>query len=361
MHEPEQYEAVQFHNFMAVDKTTDYFSEISRSFMHSPRDQMSMQVILILMGVVALLCAIIAFMWWRARRASVYVPHGWLLTPQEIEAILVTARDQRSKVEIQFHSEETKRRSAYCSIYDVVNGAITLECAGLQNISRSWMGRIVDCYFRIQDEERKDRYYMFSSSISGIRPVGKDISHLSLDIPTKLELKQKRACLRVDPPEQYILGIAVWREKLLGDGNHDLNVKHWGPSVLSFIPGKRAQIRLENISAGGIKLHVKRDFAKQSGLEFNIGDHLFVLLDLWEPENGQRQRFWLLCRIQMPFIDFETRDVDLGLQFLKRAETVENSTTELRWMPSLRNNEVDEVGNWAMKRHLELYRDKGLE
>lgn len=345
----------------AVDKTTDYFSEISRSFVDSPRGLLSMQVIAVLCVIVAVLLCIIAFMWWRSRNKGVYVPHGWLLTPVDIEKTLNTALDQRSKFELQFHATDERRRSTFCSVYDIRDGFITLECLGLGNISRNWMGRSVDCYFRVRGEKRTDIYYMFSSTIAGIRPVADDVSHISLHMPTKLEQKQKRASLRVDPPEQYILGLALWKESLLADGSHDLNLKNWGRPLLSYVPGKRVQIRLENVSAGGLKLHVKRKDAKASGLDFNIGEKYFVLLDLWEPDTGQRMRFWLLCRLQMPYIDFETRDVDLGLQFLKRAENEANSTTELRWLPALKGNEVDEIGNWSMKRHLELYREKGLE
>lgn len=347
---------------LAADRTTEYFSEIGRSFSDSSmRDQLSMQVIGVLAAIVAVLVTVIVLMWLRARRNAVYIPHGWILTPTDIEVTLKSAMDQRSKFEVQFHSETEKRRSTFCTVFDVANGVITMECSGLKNISKSWMGRMVDCYFRVQDEKRSQRYYMFSSSIAGIRPVTTEISHISIAIPEKLEQKQKRASLRVDPPEQYILGIAVWKERMLGDGNHDLNIKNWGKPLLSYIPGKRAQIRLSNISAGGVKLHVKRQDAKDSGLEFNIGDRLFILLDLWEPETGQRQRHWLLCRLQLPFTDFETRDMDLGMQFLRRAEMKEGSNSELAWGPSLRSNEVDEIGNWAMRRHLELYREKGLE
>lgn len=321
---------------------------------------MSLQVIIILSCIVTLLVGIIIVMWLRSKHKAAYIPHGWLFKPEEIEKTLFTARDQRSKFEVQFHSENEKRKSTFCSVVDVHEGVITLECSGLTNINRNWMGKIVDCYFKVQDDKRNDRYYMFSSSIAGIRPVANEISNVSITIPSKLEQKQKRGSLRVDPPEQYIMGIAIWPEKLNGDGTHDMNIKNWGKPLLSFIPGKRAQVRLGNISAGGLKIHVKRQDAKDSGLAFNIGDRFFVLLDLWEPETGQRQRYWLLCRLQLPFIDFETRDVDLGLQFLRRAETT-TSVSELVWSQPLKANEVDDIGNWAIKRHLELYREKGLE
>jgi hypothetical protein len=346
----------------AVDKTTDYFSEISRSFTDtSAREMVSMQVIMVLLAVVAVLVAIIIIMWLRSKRSAVYVPHGWVLDPQSIRTDLKNAMDQRSKMELQFHSETDKRRSTFCILYDLGADSVTMECSSLKNISSNWLGKTVDCYFRMQDEKRTPQHYMFTSSIIGIRPVGNEICHLNLSVPEKLEMKQKRAALRVDPPEQYIMGIALWPEKLLADAKHDMNFKNWGKPVLSFIPGKRAQVRLVNISAGGVKLHIKRHDAKECGLSFNIGDRIFILLDLWEPETGTRTRYWLLCRLQMPYVDFETRDVDLGLQFIQRAEAVENAHGELYWLPPLRGNEVDEIGNWAMRRHLELYREKGLE
>ncbi|UZP68202.1 hypothetical protein N1030_04275 [Desulfovibrio mangrovi] len=345
-----------------MDKTTDYFSEISRSFTHSTASEMiSMQAILVLLIVVLVLVGVIIVMWFRSKKNTVYIPHGWVLEPQSIQKNLNEAMELRSKMELQFHSESNRRRSTFCSLYEMSADTVTMECSTLKNISRNWLGKYVDCYFRIQDEHHNPLHYMFTSPIIGIRPVGNDICHLNLAMPNKLELKQKRAALRVDPPDQYIMGIALWPEKLLSDATHDMNFKNWGKPVLSYIPGKRAEIRLVNVSAGGLKLHVKRQNAKECGLSFNIGDRLFVLLDLWEPEAGQRNRYWLLCRLQMPYIDFETRDVDLGLQFMRRAEIVDNSNGELFWLSPLRDNEVDEIGNWAMKRHLELYREKGIE
>jgi len=180
-------------------------------------------------------------------------------------------------------------------------------------------------------------------------------------LPEVLEQRQKRAFLRVEPPEQYVLGMALWAEPLDTTGSMKMNIKDWGKPALVFIPNKTSDIELVNISAGGARLKVRRERAKKCGLTFTIAERFMLLLDLWEPELGKRDRYWLLCRTQTPFIDFETRDVDLGVQFIGYARNRENSTHELVWQPMKAGEGIEVIGNWAMKRHLELYRERGPE
>lgn len=348
---------------LIADRTTNYFSQLSDSFAHTSfQSQLSVQVILILSAVVLVLIGIIVVMWRVNKKKAAYIPHGWVLEPAAIATQFSEAITQRSKFEVQFHSKDEKRRSTFCSPLDFSNDTLTLEAAGLKNISKHWVGRNIDCFFRVQDEKHNYTYYTFTGPIAGLRPVSSEICHVYLKTPEKLERKQRRAALRVDPPEQYILGLALWEGKeLSGRDEYDMNIKHWGKPALAFIPGKKNQLSLDNISAGGIKITVKRKHAKECALPFTIGDLLMVLLDLWEPETGERMRFWVACRVRNPFIDFETHDVEVGLQFIDQLQLQENSQYKLEKIPQTMRFEVEEIGNWAMHRHLEIYREKGLE
>ncbi len=344
----------------SVDQTADYFAEISRSFATlSDRNQLPTQAILILLVVVLLLVAAIIVMRIRAKRTPGYVPYGWAFTPEQIRDTLNLALDQRSKFEMQFHTQAGNRRITYCSPSEIRSDAIWLQVdTSGSTTGQGWKGRKVDCYFRVWNDKRVQTHYMFTSDIIDARSQGETLLLVGVALPERLEQRQKRASLRVTPPEQYILGIALWPEKIRPDGTQDLSLRNWGSPSLSLIPGKRAELRLVNVSAGGIKLFIPRQHVRTCGLAFAKGDKLFLLLDLWEPETGQRLRFWLLCRVQNPVVNHDTQDMELGLQFLRRADTREDSLNELAWLPNLRDHEVEDVGNWAIKRHLELYREK---
>ncbi|MEZ0575876.1 hypothetical protein [Halodesulfovibrio aestuarii] len=347
--------------FSASTSSNNFFSQIGKSFSASSfRTETALFTVYALLLIVAILIAVIIFMWFKNRKNNKYIPQDWVLHPSHIANTLRIARDEHEKFEVQFHSNGEKRRSTSCLLTDVSKDVLTIECSGLTNLQSSWVGKDVDCYFQVHKVSTGSTFFMFTTQILGVRGYANGTAILTLQTPVKLEQRQKRASLRISPPQQYIMGLAAW---IAPDGistKGTLDIRQWGRPVLTYLPEKSSQIILDNISAGGTKVRIPRAEMRKCDLDFKIGDKLFLLIDLWDPDTGQRVRYWLLCRVQNPFIDFVTHDAELGLQFLFTAQPDKKNTAELRWIEEPIGTGLDSIGNWVMRRHLELYREKGI-
>jgi hypothetical protein len=82
------------------------------------------------------------------------------------------------------------------------------------------------------------------------------------------------------------------------------------------------------------------------------------MLDLWNPDKAQWLRFWVYCLMQSPVLDFETKGMDLGAQFMVWAKPAKNGDSALLWLKLASSGEVKPLGNWIMRRHLEYFRER---
>lgn len=123
-------------------------------------------------------------------------------------------------------------------------------------------------------------------------------------------------------------------------------------------------VALLNLSGGGLRLLVPRATARSAtarGMNLDIGGRLTALLELYDPQHDRSLGFWLQCRIQNRFVAFETRDVELGLQVLAWGQARDNAPHMADWKPLSDEGEVEPLGNWVIRRHLELYRESGSD
>ena len=85
------------------------------------------------------------------------------------------------------------------------------------------------------------------------------------------------------------------------------------------------------------------------------------MLDLIEPDQNKLLRFWIQCRIQSVWFEHPSRDLYMGVQFLAWARPREHPgngiPSEIEWLRLPSSNEVEAIGNWIMRRHLELFRE----
>lgn len=324
---------------------------VSRQSSYNEFDDIFMLVIAVL-AVAALVLAAVAY----RNAKKKYIPHDWVVDPKEISSILETSIDQRSRYEIIFPVEgEDRRPSVVSSLHSQQAGVLNFECHDIRNLSSSWLGRTSEIYFKIK-VEGKFYFYSFNTVVDGIRKTRENSWMLSFRMPHNLEAKQKRNFLRIAPPSEYVLGIAVWPTDPV-TGALPTDIRLCGRPHLALVPGRVAQLELKDISAGGGRIIVQREDAQNSGLEFHIGDKLVLLLDLLEPEDSSRLRMLFHCRVQNPFIDFSSQNVELGFQFIKWGKIKEGTSTELEWFRLSKGGEVEPLGNWIMRRHLEDYRE----
>jgi len=338
-----------------ISPSASSFWEIQRHFLERTLDMNAIREILIgVCGIVAALGLIMLILHFRPRKP--YVPQDWIFDPTAIRNTINLAVIQRSKFELQFAMEGEARRPALrCTAVNLNEKDFTLEASGLTTLSTRWEGRPVDCFFMIRNREAY-LFYAFTTSITSIKVI-KDICLIKLTLPAKLETRQKRSYLRITPPEEYMLGAALWRGPHMPGDEKRGDLALWAKPSRIWLPGTREDFTIRDISSGGMRLHLPRQVLAEEMDFINISAQFMVMLDLWDPDKAQRLRFWLLCRMQSPVLDFETKGMDLGAQFLAWAKPAETGGSSLLWLKLASSGEVEPLGNWIMRRHLEFFRE----
>ncbi len=313
-------------------------------------------------GVAVLVIGIVTFNVIRKRLKGRVAPVGVITEPAKVRAILEEALAHRSRLDLKFLPAEPSRRSSACSIVDLDAATMQLEPPSYVTVTPEWMGRQVECFFRLFTPKGQPIFYTFESSVIGVTKRGDKINQLTIAAPDHLHLQQKRAFLRLDPPPQYLLGLAVWNDNWEGDALPPANIKSWGRPPLVFVPDKSENpVSISNISASGMRITVLHEAVKESRLSTQLSSRLLMLLDLYNPETERKQRFWLRCRVQNMYEVFETRDVEIGLQVIATGRPVlDDVPYELAWQ-EVGEDGVEALAIWVMRRHLELYREQEVE
>jgi hypothetical protein len=121
------------------------------------------------------------------------------------------------------------------------------------------------------------------------------------------------------------------------------------------------QFQILDLSAGGIRLSISSEVMRSRQLHFNSLDQLILMLDIFDPASNQRMRFWMQCRAQNVWVEHGSRDVHIGMQFLSwgrpKEETGSAKHSNVEWLRLSSAKEIEPLGNWIMRRHLELFRE----
>lgn len=341
-------------------------SDIQQSFFSRRFDVSAVETWL--WGVAALAALIILYLLVRAIIASrtKYIPHGEIIDTRVIRDILRTAFDQRRPFEVQVQTDAGQRRPTLrCSPERLDDNSFTVEINGLKNLSERWLGRKVTVFFRVLSG-KEFTYYTFPASILKIDIPRQGVCHISLPMPDALENRQKRAFLRMPPPREFFKGAALWHGETMPPPEKLNEISLWPRPRLLAIPNRVEQFFIIDLSAGGARLRIPPNVAAEQHLQFGAGEQLIIMLDLYDPELEKRLRFWLQCRIQSVWVEQPSRDVHMGLQCLGWARPKEladhsGPAGSIEWLRLSKSNEVEPLGNWIMRRHLELFRENPLE
>jgi hypothetical protein len=342
------------------------FQKIQQNFNSRSFDFESISLWLLGVSIIALLILLIlAVKKLRAGRRS-YQPEGSVDDPKAILAILKETFDQRRTFEVQLHTEAGHRRPTLrCTPEYLGKSRITIAVSGLESLSQRWVGRPVMVFFRLM-LHNTFVYYTFASQISGISNPKRGVCHISLPLPERLDNRQKRSFLRINPPHEFILGSALWCGDHMPRPETFQDFFAWPRPKLLHIPHRVQQLQLLDISAGGARIGIEHKVLRRYKLKFNTLEQVILMLDLFDSDQGKRLRLWTLCRVQNQWREHSTRDVQLGLQFLAwgrpqspNAEAENSGGVE--WLRLSSANEIEGLGNWIMRRHLELFRDTPAE
>lgn len=336
-------------------------SDIQQGFYSRAFDIQAVDTWLIgLAAVVGAITTYLAVKAIRARRVH-YFPHGSITDPKMIQRIIREAFDQRRSFEVQVQTDTGQRRPTLrCAPEYLGQTSFTVEISGLKSLSDKWLGRAIAVYFRIM-LDKEFTYYTFASRIDGIHQPRQGVCHITLPLPSALENRQKRSFLRMTPPPEFLMGAALWHGDNVPPPEKLNDVTLWARPQLLLIPDRMVQFSILDLSAGGIRLSVPSKVIRTTQLKFTAADEFILMLDLFDPENNKRLRFWMQCRAQNVWLEHGSHDVHMGLQFQSWARPKEGAEATqpggVEWLRLSSAHEVEPVGNWIMRRHLEMFRE----
>jgi hypothetical protein len=292
------------------------------------------------------------------------LPPGWYVDADKIQEILEVALEQRSKFELRFLPTDYTRRAAACALLDIGAETLTLEPPTYVEAGQNWVDREIECFFRINEERGQVFFYRFTSTIQAVSYAPQDIARVEVEFPKLLHNHQKRGFLRISPPAHLFMGVAIWLERSLPQnerGAPAADLSRWSKPLFTYIPDKKSNpVQVKNISAGGLRLGIERSAVKGRDIEMRLSDRIVILLDLYDPDTERKKRFWLRCRVQNFQEDFDTKDLEIGLQFVGVGRLEENGEKRVIWF-DVGEDGIEPMAVWVMQRHLELFREKGLD
>ena len=343
---------------------------VDRSFLGNVKDAfggfgITPEMILLILGTVVVLVVVavtvIVLNRFFIRRDTQEVPADWIVRKSEIVSTFNAVLAQRSKIEMSFYREGQKSKPTSCSLEEVKANSLMLGGSGFLRVDKDWIGRRVECFFKLVNpkDTTQMRFHTFTSDILGIKKMSHGSIQLTLNLPEKIVLRQKRGHFRMEPPSQYLMGVAVWPESPDKPGKPESHLKKWGRPRLTHVAGARRTFRVVNFSAGGLRLEVPSALAKEIEMSFEIDEKYILLIDLYEPKDQKRIRFWLFAVVRNRYEEFESKKLETGLQFTAAGTRLKDSKDQIKWT-EVADKGVVRLENWLVKRHLELFREKGI-
>lgn len=282
--------------------------------------------------------------------------------PAKIRALLETALTQRSKMRVSFVRDDPGAHSTDATILSVDRArGIELEMTSLVRASQSWVGKLVACDFRLRLDPRRDyhNFFAFVVPVLAIAKAGDDFVHMRVAWPKRLELEQKRAFLRIEPPRNAILELELWPELAArGSQGRLTDPATWGDPLLRFDPDQAGpDMELSNISGGGVRLDIQDLNIRRQGSLFEAGARFLMRLRLAEPETDEPLDYYLALRLQNIYGDPDAAGRKAyGFRFLSVCPPPTEEGV-LSWKSATAG--VPGIDDWVFRRHLEVYRARG--
>lgn len=298
----------------------------------------------------------------RWRRASP-LHISMIENPGKIRALLETALTQRSKMRVSFVRDDPGAHSTDATILSVdkVRG-IELELTSLVRASQSWIGKLVSCDFRLQLDPRRDyhNFFAFVSPVLTITKASDSFIHMTIAWPSRLNLEQKRAFLRIDPPRSMVLSLELWPETAARGSRGRLgSPETWGEPLVRFDPDiSGPALELSNISGGGVRLDIQPEAGLHRTGHFDQGARFLLRLRLADPELGEPLDIFLGMILLNIYGDPGTiGNKAYGFRFVSLGAHEEDSKGLLSWKSATAG--VPVLDDWVFRRHLEIYRARG--
>lgn len=268
-------------------------------------------------------------------------------------AILDLAIVQRSKVHIKFDPTVTNITGVSGSIMAQNDAGLVLELSGLANLKERFVGQKISCFLKIVEREDRHReiFYNFETTILRIRQHPDALPQIAVSFPDSLYGAQRRKSLRMKPDIQQFSHIAAW--KYDASGGFDI-----AKPTVSHGHFKINHALLENISAGGLRVILRRALIKEQSLAPQKGDRFIVFLTFAEAAPKLRDEFWIVCKVNYAQLDPTAGDFTLGMEFIASGVR-QTESGKVEWT-KITDNVIDDMAQRIYQWHVTLYRDKGL-
>lgn len=342
---------------MFASQTSDaLLHRVSQAFVGSGALKPEGSLILVTGGLVAAIVVIYAL-----RRLMTGKDGGRLsgttVLPKDIARILTEAMDHRSRIDLSFHPITTTRQTISCSLFDLSERGVILELPLGVGPTEGWIGKLMVCYFRIPRENREPYFYTFASTVTGLRQAG-ELYHLTLAVPTRVELGQKRRHLRLEVPPKDIKEFQIWPAAEDGSFHFESDRSKWPEPLAVYTRDGHEGLRVADLSGGGIKLRF--DPRRYKDLDDFVVRHpiLFMRLEL-EPVGGMEfPPCFMAARLRTKAQDFDHGTLMLGYEFVECCN--EDGSETIDWVKIEPERGIDALVTWIFKRHLELYREREI-
>jgi hypothetical protein len=271
---------------------------------------------------------------------------------RRVAAVIDTAILQRSKIHIRFEETATAITGVTGLILAMDGGAMVLELSGLSALKDHFIGRSMTCFCRILDREDKHReiFYTFTTKILRIRQTKTGVQ-IAVTVPDAVDGSQRRKSLRLKPDLQKFSHLAFW--KYDASGGFDI-----AKPTISYAHFKAARSLLENVSAGGMRLNIRRDLIKEQQIALQKGDRFIVFFTFAEQLTKLRNEYWLVVKINNIRIDTISGDMVLGMEYVAHGLRQADSG-KIAWN-KVDDNVIDDLAQRIYHWHLTLYRERGL-
>ncbi len=255
---------------------------------------------------------------------------------------------ERSPLNLEFTGAELQGRKLQGPCIKLGEHSLFVDVGGAY-ASPVWAREPVQVFFKTT-AKRKASYYQFSSYVIDAQ-IRRNTFVLQLPVPATLEPGQKRSFVRVEPQKGAVLGLGLWpmSDRLpLPTSIHTMK-----QATFNFRPGKSEDVRVVNLSAGGMRLSMDKELKPFDTLDLSTGSQVLCLLVLRSNEGEMPLPFWLACTI-VSFSENQEKNspLFLGLRFTNWA-LMENGRTDIVWFPIHKDRGVAPLASWVMRHHLE--------
>ena len=272
---------------------------------------------------------------------------------RRIGDILDAAVVQRSRIHIRFDQAASTITGVTGSLLAVDNGLMLLELDGVSALKDRFIGQSIACFFRIVEREDRHReiFYSFTTTILRIQQSPEKGVRVAVGLPQTVDGTQRRKSLRLKPDLQKFSHLAFW--KYDASGGFDI-----AKPTLPHGHFKSGHVSLDNMSAGGVRLTLRRTVIKDQELKMQKGDRFIVFFTFAEKLPKQLEEYWLVVKINNLRLEPVSGDVTLGMEFIANG-TRQPESGKIAW-EKVGDNVIDDLAQRIYQWHLSLYREKGL-